>query len=269
MAIDENARNTYEDDFADDELRDLFTAFEDVSASEQLQQDTLAKIIASRDCSEPAPCIEAVPGGKSYDAAYAGTVKPRKRPIRAKWRAIRVAAVAACLVLALTGGVAYATPATHYEVVQGTTTVTLGVNCFGITISTESNDEDMRHVIESASLGNLPYEESVSRTIEIMEQHEPTEPIEFGPKGGDRERIEPQADGRQTESDAGQPQEEGRPEGPGEGQPQRDQNPVADAPHNESPSNSDAASQPDDPDPINGPQGSEGAETPFSNESGA
>lgn len=262
MAIDENARKSYEGDFSDDELRDLFTAFDEVSASEQLQQETLAKIIASHDCSEPAPCIKAIPGGKPNDAVSINAVKPRKQLVRAKWRAIRIAAIAACLALALTGGVAYATPATHYEVVQGTTTVTLGVNCFGLTVSAESNDEDGRRIVESADLGNIPYEESVSRTIEIMGQREPAEPIEFGPKGGDRERIDPQDDDRQTESDAGQLQEDGQPVNPGEDQPQPDRDPVDSAPFDESPENRDAAAQPDDSDPLQGPGRSDDAEAP-------
>ena len=192
----------------DDELANLFAAFDDVSASDELQEATMARILAAAGDkaieSAPAETETSLPTETQIPATIAAnppetpaSIKAvagdsqRKADRRAKWRAIRVAALAACLTLALTGGVAYATPATYYEVAQGQSTVTLGVNCFGVTVSAVADDETSREVVESADLCNVPYEESLARTIERMEEHDPTSPVEFGPRGGERETIEP------------------------------------------------------------------------------
>lgn len=195
MATDEKTSfDTLDDGWSDDELHVLFSAFDEVSASSELRETTLGKIGELRNTNGSASNLKAIAGGKRQKANGI-----RKGSSRAKRHAIRIGAIAACLVLALTGGVAYATPASYYEVSQGNTTITLGVNCFGLTISTESNDETGREIIESADLDNKPYEESISRTIENMEQREPAEPIEFGPQGGEHERIQPDGDDHANE----------------------------------------------------------------------
>ena len=188
MTNDEKARNDFEnaDEIDvnltdDDELANLFAAFDEVSASDELQANTLERIIGTKEeaTAEEAP-LKAVAGDRSTRANR-----------KAKWRAIRGAALAACLALALTGGVAYATPASYYEVEQAGTTITLGVNCFGIAVSATSSDEAGKQVIEEANLQNLPYEEAISRAVEHMEMHNPEAPVEYGPQGGEREVVSP------------------------------------------------------------------------------
>lgn len=174
MANDNLHRNAFEDKLIDDELCNLFSAFDEVSASDELKDATLARILKQDEE------VKAIRSGNSPSTSW-----------RAKWHAIRVAAIAACLALALTGGVAYATPASFYDVVQDGATVTLGVNCFGITVSATSDDETGEELIGSTNLRGIPYEKSLARAIEAMEERNPDMPIEYGMRGEERETIPP------------------------------------------------------------------------------
>lgn len=204
----------------EDEMTSLFAAFDDVSASEELQQATLARIRAMGGADDPlaadaadmtAPAdgpaddattppgqalssdsVDATGGASGFRASAGGKSPQAIR--RAKWRTIRAAILAACLVLALTGGVAYATPVTYYEVTQDSTTVTLGVNCFGVTVSAVSDNAEGRAIVESTELCNMRYEDSLSRAIGQMEERDPEHAIEFGPLGGQRETLQPRGD---------------------------------------------------------------------------
>ncbi len=202
----------------DDDMANLFAAFDEVRASDALVNATLARILGasegdgegngeeaadpdsatvSAEASAPAtaPAITAVKGGKPAQAT--------KQTGRAKWRAIRVAAIAACLAMALTGGIAYATPASYYDITQNGTTVTLGVNCFGVTVSATSDDAAGDAIVQAADLCNVPYEESLARAIEQMEERDPEAPIEFGPQGGEHEVKRPQIQGDEPSIGAG------------------------------------------------------------------
>ncbi len=250
----------------DDELCNLFAAFDEVSASDELKDATLARILGrAGDAGEgegddgpnadsnadsgtgcnagPNAGSSTAPGTASGAAqaapvaqakgevrAVAGgkTGKTGKAARRAKWRAIRVAAIAACLVLALSGGIAYATPATYYEIEQDGTTITLGVNCFGITVDATSDSETGADIINSAALRNIPYEQALTHAIEAMGERNPDKPVEYGPRGGERETVAARAggqDGAASQPDAGasngqpQPQDGTGPEG-GQAQPQ-------------------------------------------------
>ena len=221
---------------SDDELHNLFLAFDEVSASGELKDATLARIfaLAGEDAGADAETVttmaDGTAGGASPTSSPTATVqvkavsggKAGKAVRRSKWRAIRVAAIAACLALALTGGIAYAMPATYYEVEQDGTTITLGVNCFGITVRTTSDSEDGAGIIESTDLRGMPYEESLARAIESMEERNPDKPVEYGPQGGEHKVIEPQAQAPQGEGvPQGDPGSGGEPQS-GQSQPEPD-----------------------------------------------
>lgn len=197
----------------DDELANLFAALDEVSASDELVDATLTRILGAdedkavddTDVDNPASPTSLVGPGIPEDAAASSNATTASAPKvtateggkrtrnakRSKWRAIRVAAIAACLAMALTGGVAYATPASYYDIVQDDITVTLGVNCFGVTVSATSNSEAGAEIVKSENLCNVSYEDSLARTIGQMEERNPEAPIEFGPKNGERETILP------------------------------------------------------------------------------
>ena len=197
----------------DDELANLFAALDEVSASDELVDATLTRILGAdedkavddADVDNPASPTSLVGPGIPEDTAASSNATTASAPKvtateggkrtrnakRSKWRAIRVAAIAACLAMALTGGVAYATPASYYDIVQDDITVTLGVNCFGVTVSATSNSEAGAEIVKSENLCNVSYEDSLARTIGQMEERNPEAPIEFGPKNGERETIPP------------------------------------------------------------------------------
>ena len=172
----------------DEELKDLFSAFDDVSASDELKSETLANILAAakaEDESKPTP-------DNVVQITSSSEARPTRPSRKARWRAMRVAILAACLALALGGGIAYAVPASYYEITQSGTTISLGVNVFGITVSATSNDDAGKELIGSAALCNVPYQTSLERALEQMEGTNPAEPIAFGPRGAEPELVRPQ-----------------------------------------------------------------------------
>lgn len=213
MANDVSKLDNFDEEFSDDEMSRLFSAFDEVSAPDDLKDATLARILEQDSSAED----ESLGAGSSSNeklepissqpsASLDSTLPAREkgnvseiRPVakkgpsqvsrRAKWRAIRVAAIAACLTLALGGGIAYATPATYYDITQDNATITLGVNCFGITISATSDNEAGNELIASTDLRNIPYEESLTRAIEAMQKSEPDKSIEYGVQGGEHETV--------------------------------------------------------------------------------
>ena len=145
----------------DDELKELFSAFGDIEASDGLKAATLGRItnMASAapsvdSSSQSRPSLRVMRGGR----------------FRAKWRNVRVAAVAACLTLALSGGVAYATPTSYVTVNEGGATIELGVNMFGYAVTATSNDDAGKRLIEEGGLLNMPLDQSIERATSSMLQ---------------------------------------------------------------------------------------------------
>ena len=198
-----------------DDLYNLFAAFDDVSASDELKTATLAKILAGADgetdnvaetdagkdveedveenAEENAEAVveENASGVDVQDPAIPDNAVARpdvkvvktgadgKASRKARWRAIRVAALAACLALALTGGIAYATPVSHVDVTQDEAKISLGVNCFGVVVTADSEDEEGRAVLDSTELCNIPREESIDRAADSLETMRPERPVEI------------------------------------------------------------------------------------------
>lgn len=159
----------------DDELmNELFSAFDDVSASDALKSSTLDFIMGAAAAAPVAGAEEPVPEPTSGVTATPGG-KFRKR---ARWRAMRVAAVAACFVLALTGGVAYGYPASTVLVTQGGTTIELHVNVFGQVLSASASDEETQDLINQMGLVHTPFEDSVSRVFDSLKESNPKVPVE-------------------------------------------------------------------------------------------
>ena len=174
-----------------DELYDLFSAFDDVSASDELKAATLEKILGGEDTAEDADehgNASRKPATKAIEEANASATRKANASAsraanggtsrKAKWRVIRVAALAACLVLALTGGIAYATPVSHVSVTQDAVAIKLGVNCFGVVVEADSEDEEGRAVVESTELCNISRDESVERAVDSLEIMRPERPVE-------------------------------------------------------------------------------------------
>lgn len=191
----------------DAEFENLFSAFDDVSASEFLKASTIAAITESQQ-------------GEKPRAVATGTVSKPSR--KARFRAIRVAAIAACLVMALTGGAAYAIPASTVAVTQGDTTVSLGVNVFGVIVSATSDSVEGEKVVESSEPLFKPYEEGLVRMVDALDERNAEHdrlPIDVRVESGDpgqRERLEEKGEPFVSQHNAAIPQPDAgeKPAGP-------------------------------------------------------
>lgn len=212
------------DERLDDELRSLFSQFDDVRASDELKAATLARIAVWGEEAEEeagaAPSSEPAFAGEA-DPAPAFTAHAGGKNRRAKWRTMRVAALAACLALALTGGVAYAVPYSHVTVSAGESSVYLGVNVFGITVSAESSDDEGRSIIDGLDLHNRPYEDSLAAIVDSYADGGDPDDIRIGAEGGMRERLEETGESfvaeRRPAPDSGDPGDADRDNDPGQG----------------------------------------------------
>ena len=191
----------------DDELLELFSAFDDVSASDTLQSSTLDFIMGAAAAvpdSAEAPEATKMPEAESAPshAAKVTATRGAKPRLRSRWRAMRTAAVAACLALALTGGAAYAYPASTVLVTQGDTTIELHVNVFGQVLSASANDDEIQSLIDQMGLVNTQYSDSVNRVSSSLKESNPQVPVEVVMNG---QSVE-------TPEEALQPHDEAAPE---------------------------------------------------------
>lgn len=154
----------------DRELAELFGAFDDVRASDELKASTLDAIFAEMEAQEAAegtvdddpveaPSFGLVQGGArphegetdadaaSKASARMEVVRGRERRPRGLW--LRVAAAALVITLT-TGGVAYAIPASHVTVTRDDVHVDLAVNVFGRTVSVTSDDDELQAALDEA-----------------------------------------------------------------------------------------------------------------------
>lgn len=166
----------------DNELQGLFAAFDDVTASDSLKSSTLDFIMSTAAAAPIAEAAEPAEVASSEESVVTATRGGKSRA-RNKWRTMRVAAVAACLALALTGGAAYAYPATTVKVTQGETTIELRVNLFGQVVGASANDDDVQSLIDQMGLRNTPYEESVMKVSDSLKESNPEVPVEVSMNG--------------------------------------------------------------------------------------
>lgn len=151
----------------------------------------LAQVKEAPENSNPASAqsFSAVEGAKSPQGKPSGTKARRAK----KFRAIRIAAIAACLSLALVGGVAYATPTSHVQLSQGDASIELGVNRFGVVVSATSNDDAGRAVIEKGGLLNVSYDDALAHAADGLGKPTSDRPLEAtvnSNDGAQRENLE-------------------------------------------------------------------------------
>ena len=198
-------REDFENDTVNEnELRELFSALNSVHASDKLKNETSAAILAkladvdsdatALPGAAPTIAVAAADGNakpasspsgtqatsSSKDASISQNTSPSltvpastgksKRGIRSRIRVVRIAAIAACLAFALTGGIAYATPTAHVQVGEGPSSIELGVNPFGITVSADSADEELNKRANEAPLRNKPYKESLDEALNLLDE---------------------------------------------------------------------------------------------------
>jgi len=135
-----------------------------------------------------------VVGDKALTKGAGGETRQKHvSPRRTRFRAIRAVAVAACLVLALVGGVAYAVPTSTVQLSRGDAAVELGVNRFGFVVSATSADDVGRAIVEKGDLLTRSYDEALERVADAFGEPSSDRPFEAAVSSedaGQRESIE-------------------------------------------------------------------------------
>lgn len=182
-----DARNTVDVD--DLELQELFASLDTITASDDLKARTLDAIFGSLDEDEAEAKDEnmATSPSRPYLRLVEDDPLPQKpaqeislpthKPRTRGWK-LRVAAAIVAVAIGIGGGAAYATPVSHTQVSMGDSTVDLGVNVFGMTVSAQSEDDEGRDMLKKASVHNMRLKDSVQRLVDMREKdHGPDEDI--------------------------------------------------------------------------------------------
>ena len=171
------------DTLEDEKLEALFASFKTVSASSDLIAKTLASIEAARAEEETIVSLEDAREKQSK------IKRASKRTIRTtRTRVLRAVLVAATVAALSFGGVAYATPTAYVEVVVDETSIELGVNRFGYTVSAEATDEAGQEFLRENNVRNMSYEKSLEHIFDGHGEGQ-GEDISYSIDGGD-ERIQ-------------------------------------------------------------------------------
>ena len=118
--------------------------------------------------SEPPRHLRLVQGGKAKQAAPA-------RPARRVRSGVQRFAVAAGIAaVALLGGLAYRLPTAYVSVQGSESTIWLGVNIFGQTVSATSEDVAGQKMLEDVNVRNMGYEDSLRTLFGTFDQADPT-----------------------------------------------------------------------------------------------
>lgn len=148
------------------ELKELFSSFDDVTATDELKERTLSYIFAELDEEEQEQAEDETPQLVVLEGAAKSSAA--KRPARRWW--LRAAAIVVAATLALSG-VAYALPLSHVVISQDETSVDLGVNVFGVTVSVSCEDSEMQTLFDEADLRGRSYEEALENVLDTLDQH--------------------------------------------------------------------------------------------------
>ena len=110
-------------------------------------------VAAAAPEAQPVAAAEASP---DMDAEVSEALQ-RHRTAHTQLRITRVAAALAIVLLVAGGGLAYTLPTAFVRVVGGNSTVRLGVNLFGVTVSATAEDAASQAILDEAQVNNLGY----------------------------------------------------------------------------------------------------------------
>lgn len=144
-------------------------AFDSVTVPDDVKRSALTYIACVAEAAEQQAAPAAPAATPAVPAPSSAPERaPRKRP-RARFVSLRraVAAVAACLVLAVVGfgGFAYAQPTT-YVGIDVNPSIELGVNRFGIVVQAEAFNDDGRALLDAVSLTGRGYADALKLLTE-------------------------------------------------------------------------------------------------------
>lgn len=137
-------------------------------ASESSASDTTAYPTLSL---EPPARSTAQSEEPELSVAGAEQVTPGHAKAKRSWTWRLKAAAAIVAVALVLGGTAYALPASHVTVSQGTTTFDLAVNVFGVTVDVSASDDAGKAALQDLNVRNKGYEEALELVLESYETH--------------------------------------------------------------------------------------------------
>lgn len=145
-------------DIEDEGLRGLFSALDEIRASEELKEKTLDAILSVRHEGSEKPQLAVMEGGR------ARTGRPRGLRVLGRIAAIVIAFAVAG------GGVAYALPSSYVTVSSGGTTIELGVNVFGVTVGAIADTDEGMELLEGLELRGKGYEDAMELVAEGFDE---------------------------------------------------------------------------------------------------
>ena len=193
MTKQTDAMDTY-----DRNLAELFLAFDEVKATDQLKSATLEAIFAQMDEEEgPAKTnavdsagSEPVEQAKPADAKTSShtlrlikagepisndPVVPKKRDMRF---VLRIAAVTVAVILGVAGVVSYVLPVSHVLVSVDDASFDLGVNVYGTTVSATSSSSSGTGTLAKAKVHNVSLDDAVKNLMDACKEEGASESID-------------------------------------------------------------------------------------------
>lgn len=180
------------DDMSDMDFAQLFSSLDSIKASDSLKSATLDAIFSAAD-NNPLPetdndKTDDKPEHKGQVIKFSHKGAHSKRnPHR-----LRIAGIAACFALLGTIGTAYNMPTSYACVNYDDTTLTLGINPMGVTVSADADSDRGKKLIEENDLTGTNYRDSVgTAATSIAEQSEsPESSIELSVSSNDAAQRE-------------------------------------------------------------------------------
>ena len=154
------------EDASDAELRELFSTFDDLHASEALRMTTLAAVLESDN-------LDADEQGKeaSTQPAHRSTrMRRRRREGSRHPRRLRALVCAACVVALLVGMASWFVPLTTVAVAQDELSVSLGVNVYGVTVWAESEGALSNQVMAQAKVEQRVIGDALTRVFDAYDE---------------------------------------------------------------------------------------------------
>lgn len=163
---DKSDSSEADDGAGDAELRELFSTFDDLHASEALRRTTLAAVLDSDN-------LDTDDQGKedSVQPARRGTrMRRRRREGVHHPRRLRALVCAACVVVLLVGMASWFVPLTTVAVAQDELSVSLGVNVYGVTVWAESEGALSNQVMAQAKVEQRGIGDALTRVFDAYDE---------------------------------------------------------------------------------------------------
>lgn len=146
----------------------LFSSLDSITASDDLKKSTLDAILSGAAGSDSGSGT--VPAEIKQDTKVIQFSRGGKHGKR-KPRTLRIAGLAACVALFGAGTFAYTMPIARASIDDGDTSLTLGINSLGMTVSADADSDKGKKLIAENDLTNKNYRDSVGEVATSIATH--------------------------------------------------------------------------------------------------